>query len=136
MVQRDYILREIEKIGTIMNAIRQKLFGENDNLSISIETQIENTKSVLFSEIAFDIDKFLVLNPEELSVYISGFDGFNVENTELLANCISQIGFNDNSGNSKNYLEKALQLYELCNMKSKTFSFERETNIMAIKNIM
>ena len=134
MVQRDYILREIERLGTIMSAIRQKLIGDNINLAITIETQTEYTKVNLFGEIGFDLDKFLTLNSEEFNNYISGFDGFNVENIELLADCFSQIGFNDNSGNSKIYLEKALQLYELCNFKSKTFSFERETNIMAIKN--
>ena len=136
MVQRDYILREIERIGTIISAIRQKLIGGEDNLAITVEAQIENTKSMLLDEIGFDIDKFLVLNSEDLNVYISEFDGFNVKNIELLADCLSQIGFNDYSGNSKIYLEKALELYELCNLKSKTFSFERETNIMAIKNIM
>ena len=134
MVQRDYILREIERIGTIISAIRQKLLGGKDNLAITVEAQVENTKAMLLDEIGFDIDKFLVLNTEDLNVYISEFDGFNVENIELLADCLSQIGFNDNSGNSKIYLEKALQLYELCNLKSKTFSFERETNILAIKN--
>jgi hypothetical protein len=44
MVQRDYILKEIEKFGTILNAFRQKIFGGSGNLAISIETQIENPK--------------------------------------------------------------------------------------------
>ena len=40
MVQRDYILREIEKIGAITNAFRQKIFGGSGNLAISLENQI------------------------------------------------------------------------------------------------
>jgi hypothetical protein len=41
MEQKDYLLREIEKIGNIMSAIRQKLFaGRKDNLSISIQQQV------------------------------------------------------------------------------------------------
>ena len=134
MVQEDYILREIEKIGTIISAIRQKLFGGKANLAITIEKQIENAKGMLLNEINFDLDKFLVLNYDDLNEYISGFDGFSVENIELLAECLFQIGFDDNCANSKKYLEKSLQLYELCNLKSKTFSFERDAKIMAIKN--
>jgi len=136
MVQRDYILREIEKIGAIINAIRHKIFGGKDNLSITLEQQIENTKVMLLNEANFDLDKFLDLNIEKSNEYICSFDGFSVENIELLAECISQIGFNDKCDSSKKYLEKALQLYDLCKLKSKTYSFERETNIMAIKNVL
>jgi hypothetical protein len=136
MERKDYLLREIEKIGAIMNAIRQKIFGGNGNLAITLENQIENEKRMLFNEMNFDIDKLLALNIEETNEYISCFEGFNIENIELLAECFSQIGFNDESDNSRKYLEKALQLYELCNLKSKTYSFEREANIRAIRNVL
>lgn len=33
-------------------------------------------------------------------------------------------------------MEKALQHYNLCNLKSQTYSFEREVNINAIKNVL
>ena len=136
MVQRDYILREIEKIGVMISAFRQKIFGGKENLAITLEKQIENAKGMLLNEINFDLDKFLVLSTEDSNEYISNFDGFSVENIELLAGCLSQIGFNDKCGNSKKYLEKALQLYELCNLKSRTFSLEREANILTIKNVL
>jgi hypothetical protein len=136
MVQRDYLLREIEKIGAIMNAIRQKLFGGKGNLAITLEQQISDTKGMLLNDMNFDLDKFLCLNVKDVNEYLSTFDGFNVENIEILAESISEIGFNKKCDNSLKYLEKALQLYELCNLKSKTFSFEREANISAIKNAL
>ena len=136
MEQRDYILREIEKIGAILSAICQKIFGGNDNLSITLEKQIENAKSMLLNEVNFDLDNFLDLNMEASNEYLCSFQGFSIENIELLAEFIFQTGFQDNCDNSRKYLEKALQLYELCNLKSKTFSFEREANIKAIKNIL
>jgi len=105
-------------------------------LAITLENQIENSKEMLLNEMNFDLDKFLTLNTEELNEYISGFEGFNVENIELLADCLSQIGFDGNCDNSKIYLEKSLQLYELCNLKSKSYSFEREANINAIKSVL
>jgi len=136
MVQRDFILREIEKLGTIISAFRQKIFGGNGNLAITLEKQIENSKGMLLNEMNFDLDKFLALNAEALNEYISCFGGFNVENIELLADCFSEIGFNEKCNSSGMYLEKALQLYELCNLKSKSYSFEREANIKAIKNVL
>ena len=136
MEQRDYLLREIEKIGAIISAIRQKIFGGKGNLAISLKHQIEIAKEKLLSEANFDIDKFLNLNSEESDKYIISFDGFNIENIEILADCFSEFGFSDNCDNSKKYLGKALQLYNLCNTKSKTYSFERETKINAIKNTL
>lgn len=136
MEQKDYILREIEKIGMIISAIRQKLFGGKENLSVTIEKQLMDVKEMLLSGTNFDLDKFLSLNIEDSNEYISSFKGFSVENIELMAECISQIGFSDNSSVSKKYLEKALQLYEFCNLKSKTYSLEREKNIETIKNAL
>jgi hypothetical protein len=136
MEQRDYLLREIEKIGAIMSAIRQKIFGGKGNLAITLEQQVKETKGMLLNKMSFDLEKFLDLNVEETNEYIKTFKGFNVENIEILAEIISEIGFDNKCDNSQKYLEKALQLYELCGFKSKTFSIEREANINAIKNYL
>ena len=132
--QKDYLLREIEKIGIIMSSFRQKLFGGKGNLAITPEKQIEDLKGMLSESTNFDLDKFLSLKVEDSNEYILSFKGFSIENIELLADCISQTGFSDKSASSKEYLEKALKLYELCNLKSRTYSFTREANILKIKN--
>lgn len=54
----------------------------------------------------------------------------------MLADCISEIGFNNKMKKKNEYLEKALQLYELCGLESKTYSIEREKNKMKIKNAL
>lgn len=136
MEQKDYILREIEKIGRIIGFIRQKLFGSKENLSLTTENQINDASGMLMKETDFNLNKFLSLNIEESNEYISSFRGFSNENIELLADCICQICMNDSSADSKKYLEKALQLYELCNLKSKTYSLQRENKIIAIKNAL
>jgi len=132
--QKDFILREIEKIGLIISSIRQKLFGGKENLSLTIENKINDASGMLLEESDFNLNEFLSLNIEESNEYISTFKGFNNENIELLADCISQICMTDNSGGSKKYLEKALQLYELCNLKSKTYSLKRENKIVTLAN--
>jgi len=132
MEQKDFVLREIEKIGAILSAIRLIIFGGKDNLAIIPEKQLENAKEMLLNKINFDLDKFLELNAEESIEYMNSLKGFSVENLELLADCFAQTGFNDKGDNQKKYFEKALQLYELCNLKSKTYSIERESKIKAI----
>ena len=136
MEQKDYILREIEKIGLIISSIRQKLFGGNDNLSLTIENKINDASGMLLKESGFNLNEFLSLSFEESNEYISNFEGFSNENIELLADSIYQICMTDNSSGSKKYLEKALQLYELCNLKSKTYSLKRENKIITIKNAL
>ncbi|PKP27231.1 MAG: hypothetical protein CVU06_02935 [Bacteroidetes bacterium HGW-Bacteroidetes-22] len=136
MEQKDFILREIEKIGMIISAIRQKFFGEKQDQSVPIEKQLVDLKEMLVCKANFDLDKFMSLNIEGSNEYISSFKGFSVENIEYLADCISEICCRDSDGGSKKYLEKTLELYELCNLKSRTYSLEREMKIETIKNTL
>jgi len=133
MEQKDYLMREVEKIGLIISAIGQKIFGGKGNTAITLEEQIKDAKDMLFNGADFDIDKFLNSTVQDSNKYISGFIGFNNDNIELLANYLFQIGLSNKSDNSKKYLEKALQLFELCNLQDKTYSFERESNIKILK---
>ena len=133
MEQKDYLMREVEKIGMIISAIGQKIFGGKGNTAITLEEQIKDAKDMLFNGADFDIDKFLNSTVQDSNKYISGFIGFNNDNIELFANYLFQIGLSNKSDNSKKYLEKALQLFELCNLQDKTYSFERESNIKIIK---
>lgn len=136
MEQKDYILREIEKMAAILGAIRQKLFGGSDNLSLSIEKQFEETKGMLLNDAGFDLEKFMSLDKVEGNAYLSCIKGLSVANIELLAECVAGIGSCDNSDFSRPYNEKAIQLLEYCNDKSKTFSLEREEKIEAIRKTL
>lgn len=136
MEQKDYVLREIEKIGVIIRAMLQKLFGRTYFQAISVEKQMEAEKGLLLEEVNFDLDKFLLLDSEFSAKYIESFRGFNVENIELLAEGITQMGLIAKSKNSRKYLEKALQLYEICKMRDKTYSIRRETTIKMIKEAL
>lgn len=134
MQQEDYLIREIKKFGLIISAVRNMLFGGKDNLAITIEDKMEEAKGMLLNNVNFDLDMLLTLNGEETIEYLSRFGGLNAANIESLAKVISEIGFNIRSENSKRCLEKALQLYQLCNLKDNTYSIEREVNITTIEN--
>jgi hypothetical protein len=133
MEQRDYLLREIEKIGMIMSAIRQKVFGGKDNLSITIEQEMGVLKGMLLNDANLDFDKLMNLDQRGTDEYLSNLNGFSVENIELLAETISDLG---HKHDSTILLEKSLQLFEICNLRDRTFSLEREIKINRIKDIL
>lgn len=136
MQQRDYVMREIEKMGAVMRAIFNKLFGRKDDAAGSFEERMTDAKSALLEEMALDIDAFIHLNDEETNSYIARFEGFNIENLELFAQILTRIGFDENAADAGKYLEKALQIYELCNLNDKIYSFEREANMNKIRSAL
>ncbi len=133
MEQKDYLLREIEKIGAIIRIIRQKLFGGTDDLAISVANQAEALKEMMLSEAFIDLDEIFVMDATETDAYLAGQKGFNVENIELLAQTLADIGMTSAPPASFALLEKALQLYEICNLRDRTFSFAREAQINRIR---
>jgi len=134
MEQKDYILREIEKIGMVLRAILNRLMGSGDSPAIQIEKQFEETKEMLANQMDFDLEKFLAHNEANSMKYLSQYRGINLENIETLAKVLMQMGLQRNSTHKKSYLEKALHLFNHCNQSDKTFSFEREENIAIITN--
>ena len=136
MGQEDYLLREIEKIDIMLRYILSKLIGYKEDTAITIERQFEETKELLFNEINFDLDSFLKLSELDSKEYISQLKGNSPGNLELLAEIISQLGLNENIGDKRLYLQKALQLYEFCNLIDKTYSLDRESKISKIKDTL
>jgi len=136
MEQRDYLLREIEKVGAIIRAIRQKLFGGTDEPALSVGNQAEALKEMMLSETFIDLDEILAMGVEETDEYLAGLKGFNVENIELLARTLADIGMTSGPAVSYPLLEKALQLYGICNLRDRTFSFEREAAISQLKEAL
>jgi hypothetical protein len=136
MEQKDYILKEIEKIGLVLKMIFNKIAGNEVNDSLALENQFAEAKGLLLQETGFDTALFLSLKKSETEQYISKLSGFNCSNIELLADILKVTGMKTESVMSKEYLERALHLYELSNSIDKTFSFDRESKISGIKNAL
>jgi hypothetical protein len=134
MEQKDYLMREIEKIGLLLRSILGSLVNINENLSIEVQYPFEQAKELLIHEINFDLEKFLTLDESATKKYLSEFTGINSSNLELLAEIVFQFGISEQCDNKRIFLEKALQLYELCSYTDKTFSSQRESRINEIKN--
>jgi len=133
MGQEDYLIREIEKIALMLQVILGKLTGNKKNVSVSPEKQFEETKEMLFSDINFDVEKFLKLDEVQSNKYILSLKGNSTDNLEILAEIISQLGLIGNPEYKYVCLRKSLQLYEYCNSADKTYSVERESRIREIR---
>jgi hypothetical protein len=135
MEQKDYLLREIEKIGAVMRAILNRLTGNTENLAISVENRFEQTKEQLLNETGLDLDEFLKLGFTETREFIRHFNGINIVNLKMLAEILFHSGLKNESDTDKVLLAKALLLYELCNETDKTYSADRENKIRMIKSL-
>jgi hypothetical protein len=133
--QKDFLLREIEKISIVLRVILNSLLGRKESMAITPENQFKKTRDLLFKEINFELDKCLAMNEDDLKAYLTSYKGINTGNLELLAEIIFKLGINNQDKNNNIYLRKALQLYKICNEKDKTFSIERENKIKEIKNM-
>jgi len=136
MGQEDYLLLEIEKITLMLRLILSKLTGNKDNQAIVIEKQFEETNELLLAELNFDLEQFLKLDESDSAEYISHFKGNNPANLELLAEIITQLGFNEDHAAKKDCLQKAVQLYEICNITANTYSIERENKISFLRKFL
>jgi len=136
MQQKDYLLREIEKIGLLLKMIFNKIVGKEENYALTVENLFEEEKELLLHETGFNIDVFLLIEESGIEHYISKFDGIRGSNIELLADILKAMGGKTDSAKTKEYLKRALRLYELCNSIDKTFSFDRERKISEIKNAL
>lgn len=136
MEQRDYLLREVEKIGLVLRMILSKLVGKEEMYSTTAEKQFEEVDELLLQEIGFDIDHFLSLEELEIEPYLSRFKGISGSNIELLADILNEMGMRVDASRRILYLGKALSVYHLCNSMDKTYSLEREGKICEInKNL-
>ncbi len=93
-------------------------------------------KEMLMSEAFIDLDEILALDRGGTDEYLAGQKGFNVENIELLARTLADIGMTSGPPASLAMLDKALQLYEICSLRDRTYSFEREAAISHLREAL
>ena len=87
----------------------------------------------MLDKMNLDLDNFLTLTSIDAVEFISRHIGFNIENIESMANLLSEICFGSDNKQAKAYLEKALLLYKICELKDITYSIELNSHILRIK---
>jgi hypothetical protein len=133
MEQKDFILREIEKISVMLQYLIGKFLPSK---TIHDQQTTENLINIELKEkYGNDLDYILNLNQSEFDAEFNKNKGFTFENIELLADLLFTIG-NDEINIRQEYLEKALQIYTYIDKKSKTFSFERTNKMNSIHDLI
>ncbi len=123
MEQKDYILREIEKMGVVLRAILTKIFGGNAMNAVPEENQVDEIKRELVEEVDFDLAGFLKMNDTQTIQYLKDRQDFNIQNLEDLAMILDSMG----------EPKKALLILVYCRNTDRTYSFERENRIRSLK---
>ncbi|MDD3320313.1 MAG: hypothetical protein PHS59_02585 [Paludibacter sp.] len=132
MPKEDYLLKYLEKLSRVIAAmigLREKGF-----LDDSIKLAEETYKELL----DLDIDKLLKMPVSEFSVLLKT-TGYSAKYLEALAELTTELANSFmilKNEQAQNIYTKALEIYSLLNEKDKTFSFERETKISKLKELI
>ena len=183
MEQRDYILREIEKLGMLLRAIVTRVFGGNANNAVPEEKQFDEVTEELLENAGFDLKAFIRMDDARAIKYLQDRRDFNIPNLEDLALILEKLGAADYGAADHGaadpgatepdaadplateslpplplnaepgikeplmagpfelqlveirslLLKKALLILEHCRDTDRTYSFERESRIRALK---
>ncbi len=131
MEQRDYILREIEKISVMLLAILGKF------RQIKSKKQFEQAKDMIDSDLkestGVTLDDLLSVSQDDLISFMNDNKGFDKRNMELLSDLLLAFADHSSEDTSINLINKAIIILEYIDRKTLTFSLERSSKISLLK---
>ncbi len=131
MEQRDYILREIEKIGQMILGIMGKLQSKKQTKEFHAGLNLANQE--FDEEIGMSLEMFAGMDPDSLDAFFKNHPELNSTNQELLADLLIDIG-EEISDEPIVYFRQALQILNRIDLDGKTFSMERSGKIKYLSN--
>ena len=134
MEQRDYILREIEKISVVILAILGKLRRKESGVLFEQERELMNDEMKEAS--GFGVDDILEMSTDDLTEKLTREKGFDESNIENLAEVLVLFGSEMKGKEKSAIIEKAVLLLELTDRISATYSFERSARISELKRML
>lgn len=129
MEQKDYILREIEKIGQMLRMLVDKIKRMKSTDTEHFSERMEEQLSLIADGIGFDLKHSLMLGEKEFEAYLMSLPGFNIPNLELLADLLFALGTESSQTCRSDCLRSALRIYEVSRKLDRTFSMAREEKI-------
>ncbi|MDO9257654.1 MAG: hypothetical protein Q7U54_19210 [Bacteroidales bacterium] len=139
MEKRDYLIDQIEQLGQALAQIFSKLFRQSNQGKVP--EAIEMTSRSLKTELDLDLAEISSIPPGDFIITLQKVKKLNHTNLELLADILLQVAdatFIDDlkSDESFNLYSKCLEIYNHLNERDLTYSFERESKIARIQNIL
>ena len=124
MAKEDLLTRQIAQLGFVLRKMLEKLTGSTSGNDLEESVQQVNLK--LNEELSFDLETIAMLPKEEVVSFLLEHQNFNAENIELFADVLM-------AADAAVFQEKALLIYSYVNIKTATFSIERNSKIEKIK---
>lgn len=132
MEQKDYILREIEKINVLLRYLLGKVISSDES---ETTFNIEKLNTELGDATGINLKRLAKISPDALILELSANKAFNLENMELLADLLYQITLRE-EGKKKILLKQALELYRYIDKTGSTYSLERATRIQTVLKLL
>lgn len=133
MEKRDFIQAEIEKLGFFLQRLLANFLNSNSAAN-SIEA-INSVTNELKSELDFDLPLFVSLSKDEMKKYLSNFK-FNEQHLEKLADLMTELSSSKANNESKAYLTKTIEILDLVDELTNSFSFERNLKKSQIQKLI
>ena len=136
METRDLVKDQIEQLGRVLGKIIADFLGLKSNGDVT--QGIEISKNQFKNELDIDVDKIIDLSKNELKKYLLDHK-LTGEHVELIAYYLINITESNiltGKQETKKYLEKVLDLYDIADELSQTISFDRINKKSKIENVL
>ncbi len=131
--QKDYILREIEKISALLLGLIGRLISVKEK-AFEDENEWVSIKKDFADQMLFDLDEIISTPVSGLEKLLTVEHGFDPANIELLADLIAKTATTFKF-EPEIRIKRAIEMYELANRKSSTWSMERAEKIDHLKSL-
>ena len=136
MQQSDYILREIEKISSMIMGLLGKMIRKNSEEQLLNEQAYNEAVQEFNSVSSLYFDQLLGVQPDDFNHFFLRSKGYDDHNVEQIAELLLNMGQISDVKRKNLLLEKSLQIYQYLDASQKTYSIERVSRIHQIKTLL
>jgi hypothetical protein len=127
MEQQDYLMKQVEQMGLVLEKILSKLLNLKDKGTISMET----VNHIFTEELDFDINKLITVEDDNQVDALK--NQFDTKSLEKLADILLFAAENTNSNEYAQLYKQSLKIYKYVEESGDTYSFERNFKIDKLK---
>ena len=132
MEQKDYLLREIEKIRIVLEAMLKKIKGGDSDIG-PLNENFDQVNKLFITDTRVNLNTLLESGNNQFDNIFKKENGYDETNIEQFADILTEMA-NKAEGNLKDQLnQKALETYEYVDTLSNSFSFGRKMKMDALK---
>ena len=131
MEQRDFIIREIEKISTLILGLLGKL--KQISSQVVFENERIDFKNEFEEGTGVSIDDIIAGDINKLKGVLTKENGFDFGNIDMLAELLYEFSLLMDRSDRREMLEKSIVLMEYVDQEGKIFSMDRKFRIEEIR---